>query len=148
VLILNKGDLFAGCRIIDVCGNGGFGMVYLAEDAVGRRAAVEAPRRVRQRSRHGSSAIRCGVPACCGVLSGLRGVECLPETALTSLRRKLDADERKHKQIRKRYPCPGRDCHSGPSLRVLRSAGGWRWGDGTPLAVSLPPPRGCFRSPK
>ena len=38
---LKPGENFAGCRIVDVCGHGGFGTVYLAEDAVGRRIAVK-----------------------------------------------------------------------------------------------------------
>ena len=41
MLTLKPGETFAGCRIVDVCGHGGFGTVYLAEDAVGRRIAVK-----------------------------------------------------------------------------------------------------------
>lgn len=39
--ILKTGDIFAGCRIIDICGHGGFGTVYLAENAVGDKVAVK-----------------------------------------------------------------------------------------------------------
>ena len=38
---LKPGENFAGCRIVSVCGHGGFGTVYLAENAVGRRVAVK-----------------------------------------------------------------------------------------------------------
>ena len=41
MLTLKPGEIFAGCRIVDVCGHGGFGTVYLAEDAVGRRIAIK-----------------------------------------------------------------------------------------------------------
>ena len=41
MLALNPGETFAGCRIVDICGHGGFGTVYLAENAVGRRIAVK-----------------------------------------------------------------------------------------------------------
>ena len=38
---LKCGDSFAGCKIIDLCGQGGYGTVYLAEDATGKRVAVK-----------------------------------------------------------------------------------------------------------
>ena len=38
---LNKDDIFAGCRILAVCGEGASGIVYLAEDAVGRKVALK-----------------------------------------------------------------------------------------------------------
>ena len=38
---LKIGDMFAGVRITDLCGQGGCGTVYLAEDAVGERVAVK-----------------------------------------------------------------------------------------------------------
>ena len=41
MLTLKPGEVFAGCRIVDVCGHGGFGTVYLAENAVGRRIAIK-----------------------------------------------------------------------------------------------------------
>ncbi|MBQ9336599.1 MAG: serine/threonine protein kinase [Lentisphaeria bacterium] len=41
MLSLKIGDMFAGCRILDLCGQGGCGCVYLAEDAVGERVAVK-----------------------------------------------------------------------------------------------------------
>ncbi|MBQ6352660.1 MAG: protein kinase, partial [Lentisphaeria bacterium] len=41
MLTLKCGDLFAGCRIVDICGHGGFGTVYLAENAVGKPVAVK-----------------------------------------------------------------------------------------------------------
>ena len=41
MLSLKIGDMFAGCRILDLCGQGGCGSVYLAEDAVGERVAVK-----------------------------------------------------------------------------------------------------------
>ena len=41
MLTLKVGDLFAGCRILDLCGQGGCGSVYLAEDAVGERVAIK-----------------------------------------------------------------------------------------------------------
>ena len=41
MLDLNPGDRFAGCQIISMCGRGGYGTVYLAEDGVGRRVALK-----------------------------------------------------------------------------------------------------------
>ena len=41
MLSLKIGDKFAGCRILDLCGQGGCGSVYLAEDAVGERVAIK-----------------------------------------------------------------------------------------------------------
>jgi len=41
MLNLKIGDMFAGVRITDLCGQGGCGTVYLAEDAVGERVAVK-----------------------------------------------------------------------------------------------------------
>ncbi|MBO4631698.1 MAG: serine/threonine protein kinase, partial [Lentisphaeria bacterium] len=41
MLSLKIGDMFAGCRILDLCGQGGCGSVYLAEDAVGERVAIK-----------------------------------------------------------------------------------------------------------
>lgn len=38
---LRPGDFFAGCKIINICGKGGYGTVYLAEDATGKRVAVK-----------------------------------------------------------------------------------------------------------
>ena len=38
---LRPGDIFAGCKIITVCGKGGYGTVYLAEDAAGKKIAVK-----------------------------------------------------------------------------------------------------------
>ena len=38
---MQAGDVFAGCRIICVCGTGAYGTVYLAEDALGRRVALK-----------------------------------------------------------------------------------------------------------
>ena len=35
------GTLFAGYRILEECGHGAYGRVYLAEDAVGRRVALK-----------------------------------------------------------------------------------------------------------
>ena len=39
--MLAQGDIFAGCRIITLCGEGTYGTVYLAEDAAGRRVALK-----------------------------------------------------------------------------------------------------------
>ena len=39
--MLAQGDIFAGCRIITICGEGTYGTVYLAEDAAGRRVALK-----------------------------------------------------------------------------------------------------------
>lgn len=41
MLDLKSGDVFAGCTVLSVCGRGGFGVVYLAEDAVGRKVALK-----------------------------------------------------------------------------------------------------------
>ena len=41
MLELNYGDFFAGCKIISLCGKGGYGTVYLAEDATGKKVAVK-----------------------------------------------------------------------------------------------------------
>ena len=41
MMTLKVGDLFAGCRILNLCGQGGCGSVYLAEDAVGERIAIK-----------------------------------------------------------------------------------------------------------
>ena len=40
-MTLRKDDYFAGCRILSVCGEGGSGIVYLAENAVGQRVALK-----------------------------------------------------------------------------------------------------------
>ena len=39
--MLQPGDIIAGCRIIDQCGRGAYGHVYLATDALGRHVAVK-----------------------------------------------------------------------------------------------------------
>ena len=39
--MLERGESFAGCRIIQSCGRGAFGTVYLAENAVGRIVALK-----------------------------------------------------------------------------------------------------------
>ena len=41
MLELRSGDVFAGCKIITLCGKGGYGTVYLAEDAAGKKIAVK-----------------------------------------------------------------------------------------------------------
>ena len=41
MLELKIGEFFAGCRILCICGTGGFGTVYLAENAAGRRVALK-----------------------------------------------------------------------------------------------------------
>ena len=38
---LKQGDIFAGCRIITMCGHGGMGTVYLAKDALDRMVALK-----------------------------------------------------------------------------------------------------------
>lgn len=38
---LKAGDIFAGCKIISVSGHGGFGTVYLAENAIGQQVALK-----------------------------------------------------------------------------------------------------------
>ena len=38
---LKQGDIFAGCRIITMCGHGGMGTVYLAKDALDRTVALK-----------------------------------------------------------------------------------------------------------
>jgi len=40
-MALASNDIFAGCRIVSLCGRGGNGEVYLAEDAIGRRGAIK-----------------------------------------------------------------------------------------------------------
>jgi len=40
-MTLASNDIFAGCRIISLCGRGGNGAVYLAEDAIGQRVAIK-----------------------------------------------------------------------------------------------------------
>ena len=37
MLELRAGDFFAGCKIICICGKGGYGTVYLAENAAGEK---------------------------------------------------------------------------------------------------------------
>ena len=39
--LLQSGEIFAGCRILHLCGRGGYGVVYLAENALGKRVAVK-----------------------------------------------------------------------------------------------------------
>ena len=39
--MLEYGENFAGCRILQSCGRGAFGTVYLAENAIGRRVALK-----------------------------------------------------------------------------------------------------------
>lgn len=41
MLELRPGESFAGCKIINICGKGGYGSVYLAENAAGKRVAVK-----------------------------------------------------------------------------------------------------------
>jgi len=41
MLELCSGDFFAGCKIIGVCGTGGYGTVYLAENAAGEKVALK-----------------------------------------------------------------------------------------------------------
>lgn len=41
MLRLEQGEKFAGCRILSICGSGGMGVVYLAEDALGRTIALK-----------------------------------------------------------------------------------------------------------
>ncbi|MBR0460139.1 MAG: protein kinase, partial [Victivallales bacterium] len=40
-MTLACGNMFAGCRILALCGHGTYGTVYLAEDAIGRRVALK-----------------------------------------------------------------------------------------------------------
>ena len=40
-MILKAGDSIGSCTVVQRCGNGTFGTVYLAEDAIGRRLAVK-----------------------------------------------------------------------------------------------------------
>ncbi|MBE6408636.1 MAG: hypothetical protein E7038_08545 [Lentisphaerae bacterium] len=40
-MILKAGDSIGSCTVVQLCGNGTFGTVYLAEDAIGRRLAVK-----------------------------------------------------------------------------------------------------------
>ncbi|MBO5202176.1 MAG: protein kinase [Lentisphaeria bacterium] len=40
-MILKAGDSIGSCTVVQPCGNGTFGTVYLAEDAIGRRLAVK-----------------------------------------------------------------------------------------------------------
>ena len=41
-MMLKKDDIFAGCRILAICGKGASGVVYLAENAIGQRVALKA----------------------------------------------------------------------------------------------------------
>ena len=41
MLELRSGELFAGCKIIGICGKGGYGTVYLAENAAGEKVAIK-----------------------------------------------------------------------------------------------------------
>ena len=41
MLELCSGELFAGCKIVCVCGKGGYGTVYLAENAAGEKVALK-----------------------------------------------------------------------------------------------------------
>ena len=41
MLKLHYGDFFAGCKIISFCGKGGYGTVYLAEDATGKKLPLK-----------------------------------------------------------------------------------------------------------
>ena len=43
---LQSGEIFAGCRILHLCGRGGYGVVYLAENALGKRVAVKITEKV------------------------------------------------------------------------------------------------------
>ena len=40
-MILKAGDSIGSCTVVQLCGNGMFGTVYLVEDAIGRRLAVK-----------------------------------------------------------------------------------------------------------
>ena len=40
-MILKAGDSIGSCTVVQPCGNGSFGTVYLVEDAIGRRLAVK-----------------------------------------------------------------------------------------------------------
>ncbi|MBO5803212.1 MAG: protein kinase [Lentisphaeria bacterium] len=40
-MILKAGDSIGSCTVVQLCGNGTFGTVYLVEDAIGRRLAVK-----------------------------------------------------------------------------------------------------------
>ena len=35
--LLNPGELFSGCKILHPCGRGAYGVVYLAENAIGHQ---------------------------------------------------------------------------------------------------------------
>lgn len=39
--VLNKGDIFSGCRILAECGKGAYGVVYLAENAIGQKIVIK-----------------------------------------------------------------------------------------------------------
>lgn len=40
-MLPRQGDLFANCRILSLCGSGGTGVVYLAQDTLGRTVALK-----------------------------------------------------------------------------------------------------------
>jgi len=106
---LVPGENFAGCRILSVCGHGGFGTVYLAENAVGRRVAVKIV------NTPDKAAELCASPG--GHLAALDA-----PGVLEHLRAAASPVFR--------YPIL-----SGAEFRD----GKWRWSDGAPLKVQAPP---------